>query len=64
MKEVSITDFAANCMSLLYEAQKTNEPILVTRFGKPAAQVFPAPLDAGAGNWIGSMKGTVKFIGI
>jgi prevent-host-death family protein len=63
MKEISITEFTANCMSLLDEAQKTNESILVTRFGKPVAQVFPAPLDVGSGNWIGSMKGTFEIIG-
>ena len=63
MKEITISEFAANCISLLDKAQGTKESILVTRFGKPVAQVFPAPLDAGSRDWIGSMKGEIKMIG-
>jgi prevent-host-death family protein len=63
MKEVAISEFKAKCLSLLDQVQKTKKPILVTRFGKPVAEVIPASPKAGAGDWIGSMKGTFEILG-
>jgi prevent-host-death family protein len=63
MKEVAISEFKAKCLSLLEQVQKTKKPILVTRFGKPIAEVIPASPKAGAGDWIGSMKGTFEILG-
>jgi prevent-host-death family protein len=63
MKEVAISEFKAKCLSLLDQVQKTKKPLLVTRFGKPIAEVVPAPPGAGAGDWIGSMKGTFEILG-
>ena len=34
---------------------KTRNPVLVTRFGKPVAQVVPPP-PSPAGDWLGAMK--------
>jgi prevent-host-death family protein len=63
MKEVAISEFKAKCLSLLDQVQKTKKPILVTRFGKPVAEVIPASPKAQAGDWIGSMKGTFEILG-
>ena len=63
MKEVAISEFKAKCLSLLDQVQKTKKPILVTRFGKPVAEVIPASPKAIAGDWIGSMKDTMKIVG-
>jgi prevent-host-death family protein len=63
MKEVAISEFKAKCLSLLDQVQKTKKPILVTRFGKPVAEVIPASPKAVAGDWIGSMKDTMKIVG-
>jgi prevent-host-death family protein len=63
MKEVAISEFKAKCLSLLDQVQKTKKPILVTRFGKPLAEVIPASPKARAGDWIGSMKGTFEILG-
>jgi len=63
MREVAISEFKAKCLSLLDQVQKTKKPILVTRFGKPVAEVIPASPKAGAGDWIGSMKDTMKIVG-
>ena len=62
MKEVAISEFKAKCLSLLDEVQKTKKPILVTRFGKPIAEVGPAPTRVGA-SWLGSMKDEIKILG-
>jgi prevent-host-death family protein len=63
MKEVAISEFKAKCLSLLDQVQKTKKPILVTRFGKPVAEVIPVSPKASAGDWIGSMKDTMKIVG-
>jgi prevent-host-death family protein len=63
MKEVAISEFKTKCLSLLDQVQKTKKPIRVTRFGKPIAEVIPASPKAGPGDWIGSMKGTMKILG-
>lgn len=63
MKEVAISEFKAKCLSLLDQVQKTKKTILVTRFGKPIAEVVPPSPMAGSRNWIGSMKGTFEILG-
>jgi len=64
MQEVSISEFKAKCLSLLQEVSKTKQPIRVTRFGRPVADVVPsaeAQVDRNA--WIGAGKGTGKILG-
>ena len=63
MKEVAISEFKAKCLSLLDQVQKTKKPILVTRFGKPLAEVVPASTRVGPRDWIGSMKDTMEILG-
>jgi prevent-host-death family protein len=63
MKEVAISEFKAKCLSLLDEVQKTKKPIVVTRFGKPVAEVVPAAPQATVGTWLASMKGEIKILG-
>jgi prevent-host-death family protein len=63
MKEVAISEFKAKCLSLLDQVQKTKKPIIVTRFGKPIAQVSPAPAETSAAGWFGSMKDRIEILG-
>jgi prevent-host-death family protein len=63
MKEVAISEFKAKCLSLLEQVQKTKKPIRVTRFGKPVAEVIPPSANAASGDWIGSMKDSIKILG-
>jgi len=62
MKQIAISEFKAKCLSLLDEVQKTKQPILVTRRGKPVAEVS-APRPAESRDWIGSMKDDFDIIG-
>jgi len=63
MREVTISEFKAKCFSLLNQVQKTKQPLRVTRFGKPIAEIVPtAPQPSGA-DWFGSMKGTFEILG-
>jgi len=63
VKEVAISEFKAKCLSLLEEVQKTKKPLLVTKFGKPIAEVNPPSLHQKSRSWLGSMKGEIKFLG-
>jgi len=62
MKEVAISEFRAKCLALLHQVEKTKQPIRVTRYGKPVAEIVPpsptAPVD-----WLGSMKHTIEIVG-
>jgi prevent-host-death family protein len=62
MKTVAISEFKAKCLSLLEEVQKTKQPLRVTRFGKPVAEVVPIGPTA-MPDWFGSMKGTFEILG-
>lgn len=41
MEEIAISKFKATCLAVLERVRKTGKPILVTRFGKPIAEVKP-----------------------
>jgi prevent-host-death family protein len=62
MDEVAISEFKAKCLALLDRVQKTKEPILVTRFGKPIAEVVPVSPTSNR-EWLGSMAGTAEIVG-
>lgn len=55
MEEIQISKFKATCLAVLDRVGKTRKPVLVTRFGKPVAQVVPPPQHP-AGTWLGAMK--------
>ena len=63
MKEVAISEFKAECLSLLEQVQKTKKPIRITRFGKPVAEVVPPSPETHAADWIGSMKDSMQIAG-
>jgi prevent-host-death family protein len=61
--EVAISEFKAKCLSLLEQVAKTKTPLRVTRRGKPIAEVIPASPEALGATWIGSLAGSVEFVG-
>jgi prevent-host-death family protein len=63
MREVTISEFKAKCFSLLDQVQKTKQPLRVTRFGKPIAEIVPPAPQPSQADWIGSMKGTIEILG-
>jgi len=62
MKEVAISEFKAKCLSLLEEVEKTKKPLLVTKFGKPIAEVGPPSVNQKNRSWVGSMTGEIAFL--
>ena len=41
MEEIAISKFKATCLAVLEKVKKTGQPVLVTRFGQPIAQIVP-----------------------
>jgi prevent-host-death family protein len=41
MEEIAISKFKATCLAVLDRVRRTNQPIRVTRFGKPVAEIIP-----------------------
>jgi antitoxin (DNA-binding transcriptional repressor) of toxin-antitoxin stability system len=41
MEEIAISKFKTTCLAVLERVRKTRQPILVTRFGHPIAEVTP-----------------------
>jgi prevent-host-death family protein len=62
MKQIAISEFKAKCLSLLEQVQKTKNPIRITRFGKPIAEVVPVS-PAAPHDWMGSMKDSIEILG-
>lgn len=60
MEEIRISEFKATCLAVLARVGQTGRPVLVTRFGKPVAQIVPPARDAA--DWLGVMreKGSIQ----
>ena len=58
LKEVTISEFKAKCHGILEQVRKTREPIRVTCFGEPVAEVVPPSPKEHPANWLGCMAGT------
>jgi prevent-host-death family protein len=53
--------FKAECLKLMDEVALTGQPVVITKHGKPVAQLVPVP--AAPGSLFGYMKYTVKIKG-
>lgn len=54
-------EFKAKCLKLLDEVAEKRQTLVITKRGKPVAEVVPMP--AKQRNIVGSMKGSVKILG-
>jgi prevent-host-death family protein len=63
MQEVAISEFKAKCLALLERVRATKQPIRITRFGKPVAEVVPPTSVMDREAWFDSMKGTFEILG-
>lgn len=60
---MAISKFKATCLATLERVRRTGRPLRVTRFGKPVADILPPSPDRPAGDWLGSLRGTLEFHG-
>lgn len=63
MEEIAISKFKATCLAVLERVRKTGQPVLVTRFGQPVAQIDPPSPPQRPASWLGSFKGTAQIVG-
>ena len=62
MKQIPVSQFKANCSSLVEQVRKTKRSIQITRRGKVIAEIRPIPSEK-RNNWLGSMDGTTEILG-
>lgn len=53
--------FKAECLKLMDEVARTGRPIVITKHGKPVAQLAPVPAEPGS--YFGHMKGAARLKG-
>jgi prevent-host-death family protein len=63
VEEIAISEFKAKCLALLERVRKTKQPIRITRFGRPVAEVVPPSPVAESGAWLGSLADTTEILG-
>ena len=63
MQEVAISEFKAKCLALLEQVRVTKQPLRVTRYGKPVAEVIPPCPAAEQADWLGSLADTTEILG-
>ena len=63
MEKIQISKFKANCLAVLDRVAKTHKPVLVTRFGKPVAQIVPPPRRDRREGWLGCMRDRGRIVG-
>jgi prevent-host-death family protein len=54
-------EFKAQCLAVMDQVQRTGEPVLITKHGKPVAKLIPAP--SATEDIFGYMSGKVKIVG-
>jgi prevent-host-death family protein len=59
--DISAAVFKAECLKLMDQVEKTRRPIIITKRGRPVAQLAPVPADPRS--LFGYMKNTVKIEG-
>ena len=63
MKTIPISEFKATCLAVLERVRRTKEPVLLTRFGEPVAEIGPPSQPPRTKGWVGAMAGTGKILG-
>ena len=46
--DIPAAQFKAECLKLMDEVEKTRQPIIITKHGRPVAQLAPVPTDTGS----------------
>jgi prevent-host-death family protein len=59
--DISAAQFKAECLKLMDQVEKTREPIVITKHGRPVAQL--SPVSSESGSLFGYMKGSIKIEG-
>ena len=60
---MAISKFKATCLAVLERVRRTGEPILITRFGEPVAEIVPPRSEPAAESWLGVMATRGRVVG-
>jgi prevent-host-death family protein len=63
MNEIAISKFKATCLQVLERVRTTKQPIRVTRFGKPVADIVPPQEQTVPKRRLGTMVGSGRILG-
>ncbi len=63
IETMSISEFKATCLAVLERVRRSGRPLLITRRGKPVAEITPPSPGAVGEEWIGGMKGSARITG-
>jgi prevent-host-death family protein len=63
MKEIDFPEFRIKCSEIIERVRRTRQPIRVTRFGEPLADIVPLSSAKGTSRRLGSMAGTMRITG-
>jgi prevent-host-death family protein len=63
VKEIPISKFKATCLGVLEQVRKSRQPVRVTRFGKPVAEVVPPSSQPQGKRRLGLMAGRGEIRG-
>lgn len=59
--KISAAAFKAECLKLMDQVERTGEPVIITKHGRPVAQLVPIPV--GDSSLFGYMKHTLTVRG-
>jgi prevent-host-death family protein len=59
---MSVSKFKATCLAVLERVRATGQPVLVTKFGTPVAQVLPPSPPAPPPSWLGSLRARGRIV--
>jgi prevent-host-death family protein len=62
MEEIPISKFKATCLAVLERVRRTNQPIRVTRFGKPVAEIVPPSVAARPKRRLGALGENMSIV--
>ncbi len=62
MKTIAAGAFKQKCLRMLDEVEETRQTVVITKRGRPVAQLAPLPTEA-HGDWAGAMRGTGQILG-
>lgn len=63
MEQIAVSKFKATCLAVLQRVKRTGRPVLITRFGKPIAEVVPPSRPAPETEWLGCMARRAEIRG-
>jgi prevent-host-death family protein len=61
MRRVAASEFKARCLKMMDQVDRTNEPIIITKRGRPVAKLVPAGRPSR--DILGCLAGVIEIVG-